>query len=156
MREIPNDQPIEILLVEDNPGDARLAIEAFKDGADRLASRLHHVEDGVEALEFLRRQNSHSGAVRPDLILLDLNLPRKDGREVLAEIKEDPDLKLIPVLVLTTSLAERDIFETYNLHANGYVTKPLDLDEFAEVVASIQNFWFATAKLPQADRRRSG
>jgi len=153
VRETPNDQPIEILLVEDNPGDARLAIEAFKDGAGRLASRLHHVEDGVEALEFLRRRNPD--AARPDLILLDLNLPRKDGREVLAEIKEDPDLKLIPVLVLTTSQAERDIFETYNLHANGYVTKPIDLDEFTQIVASIQDFWFATAKLPQATRRRN-
>lgn len=152
MRKIPNAQPIEILLVEDNPGDARLAIEAFKDGADRLASNLHRVEDGVEALEFLRRQNAHSDAVRPDLILLDLNLPRKDGREVLAEIKEDESLRLIPVLVLTTSRAERDILETYSLHANGYVTKPIDLDEFTEVVSSIQDFWFATAKLPQADR----
>jgi two-component system, chemotaxis family, response regulator Rcp1 len=152
VREIPNAQPIEVLLVEDNPGDARLAMEALKDGADRLATRLHHVEDGVEALKFLRRQGEHAEAARPDLILLDLNLPRKDGREVLAEIKGDTDLKLIPVLVLTTSQAERDIFDTYNLHANGYVTKPIDLDEFAEVATSIQDFWFATAKLPQEER----
>lgn len=152
MKEIPNTQPIDVLLVEDNPGDARLAVEAFKDGGSRLKSTLHHVKDGVEALDFLHRRGEHASAVRPDIVLLDLNLPRKDGREVLAEIKEDDDLKLIPVLILTTSQAERDILETYSLHANGYVSKPLDLDEFAGVVESIKDFWFTTAKLPQEDK----
>lgn len=147
--EIPNTQPIDVLLVEDNPGDARLAAEAFKDGAVRLKSNLHHVKDGIEALDFLYRRGRYSSAVRPDIVLLDLNLPRKDGREVLAEIKEDDDLKLIPVLILTTSQAERDILDTYSLHANGYVSKPLDLDEFAGIVDSIKHFWFTTAKLPQ-------
>jgi CheY-like chemotaxis protein len=149
---MPNIEPIEILLVEDNPGDARLAIEAFKECANGVAHNLHHVEDGVEAMDFLRRRGEHADAVRPDIILLDLNLPRKDGREVLTEVKADECLKRIPVLVLTTSQAERDILDTYNLHANGYVMKPLDLDEFADVVDSIKAFWFATAKLPQGDR----
>lgn len=149
MREIPNTQPIDVLLVEDNPGDARLAVEAFRDGEVRLKTKLHHVKDGIEALDFLYRRGEYASAARPDIVLLDLNLPRKDGREVLAEIKEDDDLKLIPVLILTTSQAERDILETYSLHANGYVSKPLDLDEFASVVESIQDFWFTTAKLPQ-------
>ncbi len=152
MRQIPNEQPIEILLVEDNSGDARLAIEAFKDGSVRFKSNLHHVKDGVEALDFLHRRGDHANAVRPDIVLLDLNMPRKDGREVLAEIKEDPNLKLIPVLILTTSQAERDIVQSYGLHANGYVSKPIDLDEFASVVDSIKSFWFATAKLPQEER----
>lgn len=138
--------------MEDNPGDARLAVEAFKDGASKLKSNLHHVKDGVEALDFLYRRGKYASAVRPDIVLLDLNLPRKDGREVLAEIKEDDDLKLIPVLILTTSQAERDIIDTYSLHANGYVSKPLDLDEFASVVESIKDFWFTTAKLPQEDK----
>lgn len=152
MSGVPNKLPIDVLLVEDNPGDARLAKEAFKEGASRFDSRLHHVKDGVEALDFMFRKGEHASAVRPDIVLLDLNLPRKDGREVLAEIKGDDDLKLIPVLILTTSQAERDIYETYNLHANGYVTKPLDLDEFAGVVASIKDFWFTTAKLIQEDK----
>ncbi len=152
MREIPNEQPIEILLVEDNLGDARLASEAFKDGSVRFASNLHHARDGIEALDFLHRRGDYANAVRPDIILLDLNMPRKDGREVLSEIKEDPDLKLIPVLVLTTSAAERDILQSYDLHANGYVSKPIDLDEFASVVDSIKSFWFATAQLPQEER----
>lgn len=138
--------------MEDNPGDARLAAEAFEDGASKLKSNLHHVKDGVEALDFLYRRGKYASAVRPDIVLLDLNLPRKDGREVLAEIKEDDDLKLIPVLILTTSQAERDIIDTYSLHANGYVSKPLDLDEFASVVESIKDFWFSTAKLPQEDK----
>ena len=152
MTEIPNTQPIDVLLVEDNPGDARLAEEAFKDGGVRLKTTLHHVKDGVEALDFLYRRGEHVSAVRPDIVLLDLNLPRKDGREVLAEIKEDDDLKLIPVLILTTSQAERDILETYSLHANGYISKPIDLDEFSGVVDSIKDFWFTTAKLPQEDK----
>ena len=148
-REMPNKHPIDVLLVEDNPGDARLAREAFKEGSTELDSRLHHVKDGVQALDFLRRAGDHASASRPDIILLDLNLPLKDGREVLAEIKTDDELKTIPVLILTTSQAERDIYETYDLHANGYITKPIDLDEFADVVASIKNFWFGTARLPQ-------
>lgn len=150
MREMPNSEPIEILLVEDNPGDARLAVEAFKEnGGVRLRNNLHVVPDGVEAMRFLRNEGEYAGKPRPDIILLDLNLPRKDGREVLAEIKEDDKLKAIPVLILTTSQAERDIIQTYNLHANGYITKPIDLDEFAGVVGSIKDFWFATAKLPR-------
>lgn len=152
MKEIPNIQPVDILLVEDNPGDARLAAEAFKDGDVKIKSTIHHVKDGIEALDFLYQRGTHASAVRPDIVLLDLNLPRKDGREVLAEIKEDDDLKRIPVLILTTSHAERDILDTYNLHANGYVSKPLDLDEFTGIVASIKGFWFATAKLPQEDK----
>lgn len=152
MRKMPNVEPIEILLVEDNPGDARLAMEAFKDGARRFSHNLHHVKDGVEAMDFLRRRGEYATAVRPDLVLLDLNLPRKDGREVLAEVKEDDDLRLIPVLILTTSQAERDIFDTYGLHANGYVMKPIDLDEFSGVVDSIKEFWFATARLPQGNK----
>jgi chemotaxis family two-component system response regulator Rcp1 len=145
---MPNAEPIEILLVEDNPGDARLAVEAFKEnGYPR--KNLYVVSDGVEAMQFLRREGEYARKPRPDLILLDLNLPRKDGREVLAEIKGDEGLKSIPVLVLTTSRAERDIFESYNLHANGYVSKPIDIDEFTEMVNRIKGFWFATAKLPQ-------
>ncbi len=152
MSGVPNKSPIDVLLVEDNPGDARLAKEALKEGASKLDYRLHHVKDGVEALDFMFRKGDYATAVRPDIVLLDLNLPRKDGREVLAEIKEDDNLKLIPVLILTTSQAERDILDTYSLHANGYVSKPRDLDEFASVVASIQDFWFTTAKLPQEDK----
>lgn len=152
MRGIPNKQPIDVLLVEDNLGDARLAREAFKEGSSRFDSRLHHVQDGVEALDFLWKRGDYGSVPRPDIILLDLNLPRKDGREVLAEIKGDDDLKYIPVLILTTSQAERDICETYGLHANGFITKPINLDEFAGVVESIKDFWFATAKLPQEDK----
>src|ERR687886_424957 len=142
-----NSEPIEILLVEDNPGDARLAVEALKDS--KVRNNLYHVKDGVEAMDFLHRRGGHTGVPVPDLILLDLNLPRKDGREVLAEIKEDPKLRLIPVVVLTTSEAERDLVRTYGLHANAYVVKPIDLDRFVEVVRSIENFWFAIAKLPR-------
>lgn len=150
MRRMPNSEPIEVLLVEDNPGDARLAVEAFKEnGGIKLRANLHVVGDGVEAMRYLRRESGYYDKPRPDIILLDLNLPRKDGREVLAEVKEDSELKIIPVLILTTSRAERDIFETYNLRANGYVSKPIDLDEFTDVVTSIKDFWFMTAKLPQ-------
>jgi chemotaxis family two-component system response regulator Rcp1 len=151
---IPNAQPIEILLVEDNLGDARLAEEALKDC--KIHNNLYHVEDGVEALRFLRRQDNYQDVPIPDLILLDLNLPRKDGREVLAEIKEDPELRLVPVVVLTTSEAERDLVKTYDLHANAYVVKPIDLDRFIEVVEAIENFWFTIVKLPQVDGRESG
>jgi two-component system, chemotaxis family, response regulator Rcp1 len=141
-----NTEPIEILLVEDNPGDARLAEEALKDS--KVRNNLYHVRDGVEALDFLRRRGEYAGVTVPDLVLLDLNLPRKDGREVLEEIKEDPELKLIPVVVLTTSEAERDLVRTYDLHANAYVVKPIDLNRFIEVVQAIEDFWFAIVKLP--------
>ena len=141
-----NNEPIEILLVEDNPGDARLAVEALKDS--KINNNLYHVKDGVEAMDFLRQRGEYAGVPVPDLILLDLNLPRKDGREVLEEIKEDDELKLVPVVVLTTSEAERDLVRSYDLHANAYVVKPLDLDRFIEVVQAIEDFWFAIVKLP--------
>ncbi len=142
-----NTEPIEILLVEDNMGDARLAVEALKDG--KVRNNLYHVKDGVEAMAFLRREEEYADAPVPDLVLLDLNMPRKDGREVLAEVKEDPTLRLIPVVVLTTSAAERDMVKSYDLHANAYVVKPLDLDRFAEVVHAVESFWFTIVKLPQ-------
>jgi CheY-like chemotaxis protein len=138
--------PIDILLVEDNPGDARLAQEAFKDA--KVRNNLYRVEDGVEAMAYLHRQDRYSDAVRPDLILLDLNLPKKNGREVLAEIKADDDLKRIPVVILTVSKAEEDILKSYNLHANCYITKPINLDNFLEVVKSIEDFWLTIVKLP--------
>ncbi len=140
-------RPAEILLVEDNPGDARLTLEALKDG--KVLNRVSVVPDGIEAMAFLRRQGPYADAPRPNLILLDLNLPKKDGREVLAEIKADPGLKRIPVVILTTSQAEEDIAKTYDLHANCYVTKPVDLDKFLEVVRSIEDFWLAFVQLPQ-------
>jgi CheY-like chemotaxis protein len=146
-------RPIEILLVEDNPADVRLIREAFKDG--KVANVLHTVEDGVEAMAYLRRENTYATATRPDLILLDLNLPRKDGREVLAEIKADGNLKRIPVVILTSSKAEEDVFKTYNLHANAYVAKPVFLEQFIEAVRSIEHFWLAIVKLP-ADGENHG
>ncbi len=136
----------EILLIEDNLGDIRLIKEAFKEG--KIINRVSVVEDGEAAMAFLRREGPYAGAVRPDLILLDLNLPKKDGREVLAEIKADEDLKRIPVVVLTTSQAEEDILRTYDLHANCYVTKPVDLEQFLAVVRSIEDYWLAIVKLP--------
>jgi CheY-like chemotaxis protein len=139
-------QGIEILLVEDNPGDVRLTREALKDG--KIVNNLHVAEDGVDALAFLRREGKYHNAVRPELILLDLNLPKKDGREVLAEIKADKDLMRIPVVILTSSAAEQDIVRSYNLHANCYVTKPVDLDQFINVVKSIEHFWLTVVKLP--------
>jgi CheY-like chemotaxis protein len=139
-------RPIEVLLVEDNPADVRLTQEALKEG--KVRNRLHSVPDGVEALAFLHREGKYADAVRPDLILLDLNLPRKSGREVLGEIKTDPGLRHIPVVVLTSSQAEKDIAQAYDLHANCYVTKPVDLDRFIEVVKSIEGFWFSIVKLP--------
>jgi chemotaxis family two-component system response regulator Rcp1 len=142
----PTGKPIEILLVEDNPGDVRLTQEALKDG--KVLNNLHVVEDGVEAMAFLRREGQRTGAVHPDVILLDLNLPRKDGREVLAEIKADPDLRRIPVVVLTTSHAEQDVLKSYDLHANCYITKPVDLDQFIMVIKSVEDFWFTIVKLP--------
>lgn len=152
MAEIPNAEPIQILLVEDSPGDARLAVEALKES--KVCNVLHHVEDGVQALRFLRRQEEYAGMPQPDLILLDLNLPRRDGREVLQEIKEDPRLKVIPVVVLTTSAAERDLLKTYHLHANAYIVKPIDLDQFIEIVHAIEGFWFSVVRLPQMNRRK--
>ena len=140
---------VEILMVEDNPADARLTEEALKEGL--LRNRLHLARDGVEAMQFLRREEPFSDAPRPDVVLLDLNLPRKDGREVLAEIKTDPDLKQIPVVVLTTSEAEQDIVKSYALHANCYVTKPVDLQRFIEIVHQIETFWLQIVKLPQSE-----
>ena len=138
--------PIEILLVEDNPGDSRLAKEALKES--KLKNNLYIAEDGVEAMNFLYKTGKYSKMPRPDLVILDLNLPKKDGREVLAEIKNDDNLKRIPVVILTISKAEEDILKTYNLHANCYVTKPLDLDQFMKVVKSIEDFWLTIVKLP--------
>lgn len=143
-------QPIEVLLVEDNPGDVRLTREALKEG--KVRNNLSVAPDGVEALAFLRRQGRYADAPRPDLILLDLNLPKKDGREVLEEIKADPALRTIPVVILTTSEAERDIARAYDLHANCYITKPVDLDQFITVVKSIEDFWFTIVKLPPEPR----
>lgn len=137
---------IEILLVEDNPGDARLAKEALTDG--KVKNNLHIVYDGVEAIDFLFKKNDHVNAPSPDLIILDLNLPKKDGREVLAEIKNDENLKRIPVVILTTSKEEEDILVTYNLHANCFITKPLDLNKFFDIVRSIEDFWLTIVKLP--------
>ena len=142
--------PVEILLVEDNPGDVRLTKEALKEG--KVYNNLHWAKDGVEALEFLKRQGKHAKAPRPDIILLDLNLPKKDGREVLAVVKNDADLKHIPVVVLTTSEAEEDVLKSYSLHANCYVTKPVDLEKFIQVVQSIDRFWLTVVTLPPADR----
>jgi two-component system, chemotaxis family, response regulator Rcp1 len=139
-------RPVEILLVEDNPGDVRLTREALKEG--KVRNNLHVVSDGVEALAFLRREGKYVDAVRPDLILLDLNLPRKDGRQVLEEIKEDAALRPIPVVILTSSQAEQDIVRAYDLHANCYVSKPVDLDQFIHVVKSLEDFWFTIVKLP--------
>ena len=143
---VEQNRPIEILLVEDNPGDERLTREALREG--KVYSNLYWVKDGVEAMDFLYRKGRHAGAVRPDIVLLDLNLPRKDGREVLEEIKTDDDLKRIPVVVLTTSKAEEDVLRTYNLHANCYVTKPVDLEKFIVVVKSIDRFWLTVVTLP--------
>lgn len=138
--------PIEILLVEDNPGDARLAKEALKDS--KLKNNLFVVEDGEEAMKFLKKDGKYKDVKRPDLILLDLNLPKKDGREVLKEIKTDENLKRIPVVILTMSKSEEDIFKSYNLHANCFITKPIDLNQFIKVVQSIEEFWLTIVKLP--------
>lgn len=137
---------INILMVEDNPGDARLTKEALKES--KLANNLYHAQDGVEAMAFLRREGDYARMPRPDIVLLDLNLPRKDGREVLAEMKEDPDLKHIPVVVLTTSEAESDVLRSYELHCNCYITKPVDLDKFIQIVHGIEDFWLTVVKLP--------
>jgi CheY-like chemotaxis protein len=146
VRTITAIMPIEVLLVEDNPGDAQLTRIALEDS--KISIHLNVVEDGVEAMAFLRKQEKYVKAAHPDMVLLDLNLPRKDGREVLAEIKGDENLKRIPVVVLTTSQAEEDILKAYNLAANCYITKPVDFDQFVKIVQSIENFWFAIVKLP--------
>jgi CheY-like chemotaxis protein len=139
-------RPVELLLVEDNPADARLMSEALKEG--KVSNHLSRVPDGVEALAFLHRTAAYANAPRPDLILLDLNLPRKDGREVLAEIKSSDELRRIPVIVLTTSREERDILQSYDHHANGYISKPINLDEFLSVVRAIEEFWLSVVTLP--------
>jgi chemotaxis family two-component system response regulator Rcp1 len=139
-------RPIEILLVEDNPGDVRLTLEALRES--KVRNKLHVARDGVEAMAFLRREGQYAGTVRPDLILLDLNLPRMDGREVLSAIKSDARFKTIPVVVLTTSRAEQDILRSYELQANCYITKPVDLEQFITVVKSIEDFWLTIVTLP--------
>jgi len=144
----PEGHSVEILLVEDNPGDVRMTIEALRDG--KVRNHLSVVGDGMEAMAFLRRQGKHSQAPRPGVILLDLNLPKMDGRAVLSEIKRDPDLKRIPVIVLTTSRAEEDILKSYELYANSYVTKPVDFDHFLAAVRSIENFWLTVVELPRS------
>ena len=146
-----NPKPIEILLVEDNPADADLTREYFDDA--RIFNRLNLVVDGVEAMDYLHKRGPYARAARPDLVLLDLNLPRKDGREVLAEVKQDPQLKHIPVVVLSASQAESDIMRSYDLHANAYVVKPVDLTRFSEIVGSIEGFWLSIVKLPLAHDR---
>lgn len=137
---------VEILLVEDNPADARLVMEVFKDF--KINNKLYHVKDGVEAMDYLHHNGEYVDTSKPDLILLDLNLPRKDGREVLKEIKEDEELKCIPVVILTTSSAEDDILKTYCNHANCYIIKPVDFDQFINVIQSIESFWLTMVKLP--------
>ena len=144
--------PVEILLVEDNPGDVRLTLEIFKEA--KLANKITTVEDGVEAMAYLRREGKYANAARPDVILLDLNLPRMDGREVLEKIKLDKDLRSIPVVILTTSRAEEDILRSYNSHANCYITKPVDLGQFMKVVKSIEDFWLTVVKLPPGGQQR--
>ena len=138
---------VDILLVEDSREDVELTKEALKEG--KLANTLHVVKDGVEAMDFLRKNGKYSGEKRPDLILLDLNLPKKNGHEVLAEIKQDEELKIIPVAILTTSESEADVMKTYKMHANCYITKPVDLNQFIKVVQSIEDFWFSIVRLPK-------
>jgi CheY-like chemotaxis protein len=139
-------KPFRVLLVEDNPADVLLTTEAFKDG--EIDIHLDSVEDGEDAMAFLRREGAYEGAPSPHMILLDLNLPRKDGREVLQELKEDPDLRHIPVVILSSSRAERDVLESYRLHANSYVSKPVDMNEFSRVVRAIDAFWLRVARVP--------
>ena len=141
-----NPKAIDILLVEDNPGDVRLTREALKEG--KVLNTLHVVGDGIEALAFLRHEGQYAMAAHPDIILLDLNLPRMDGRELLADVKSDPNLRRIPVVILTTSKDEEDIIRTYDLHANCYITKPVDLGKFMEVVKSVEEFWLTIVRLP--------
>jgi CheY-like chemotaxis protein len=143
---MPAGRAAEVLLVEDSPGDVRLTREALKEG--KVRNNLNVVPDGVEAMAYLRREAPYGNATRPDIVLLDLNMPRKDGREVLAEMKADDSLKRIPVVILTTSEAEQDILRTYDLHANCYLTKPVDLDQFISIVKSVEDFWLTIVKLP--------
>jgi chemotaxis family two-component system response regulator Rcp1 len=143
-----NIEEIEILLVDDDPGDVRLTQEALKES--RFRNRIHVVDDGIEALEFLRQQSGYADAPRPDIILLDLNMPRMDGREVLKIIKSDDDLKRIPVVVLTTSESDEDVLASYDLHANCYIAKPVDLNQFVKIVKTIEGFWFSIVKLPRS------
>lgn len=140
------DSIVEILLVEDNPADVRLTMEAFKDS--KILNNLNVVNDGVEAIQYLKKEGSYTNSTRPDMVLLDLNLPKKNGREVLAEVKSDDTLKTIPIVVLTTSQSEEDISSAYKLHANCYVTKPVDFDNFMRIIGSIEDFWLTVAKLP--------
>jgi len=147
MTTVIDERPVEILLVEDSPSDTDLTIEALREA--KIRNHLSIAEDGVQALEFLRRQGKYADAPRPDLIMLDLNLPRKDGREVLAEIKADEKLRTIPVVVMTTSRAEQDVLQAYQHHANCYITKPVDFDKFLNVVRSIETFWLMVVTLPQ-------
>ncbi|HSB44401.1 MAG TPA: response regulator [Nitrospira sp.] len=146
-------KPIEILLIEDNPGDVRLTMEALKE--TKVINKLTVMKNGLEAMAYLRREGPHANAARPHLILLDLNLPIKDGREVLAEIKADESLRRIPVVVLTTSKDEQDVLKSYHLHANCYITKPVDLDQFITVVKSIEDFWLGIVVLPKNGKHRS-
>ena len=150
MNIVENGRPVEILLVEDNPGDVRLTMEALREA--KVCNKVHTVYDGMEAMSFLRQEGRYTNMSCPDLILLDLNLPKKDGREVLAEIKADENMKRIPVVILTTSKAEQDILKSYELQANCYVTKPVDLDQFITVVKSIGDFWLAIVRLPRSER----
>ncbi len=143
-------ETIDILLVEDNPGDVRLTREALKDA--KVLNEVYVAQDGVEAMDFLQKKGKFSDAPTPDMILLDLNLPRKDGREVLAEIKQDSKLKRIPVVILTTSKADEDIIRTYNLHANAYITKPVDLNRFIEIIHTLEEFWFSIVRLPPKEQ----
>ncbi|AXG06968.1 response regulator [Haloplanus rubicundus] len=143
---MPEREPVEILLAEDNPGDVKLTRKALEKG--RLANNLHVVNDGVETMQFLLGEGEYEGRPRPDLVLLDLNMPRKDGREVLEEIKEHRQLKRIPVVVLTSSEAEEDVLRSYDLHANAYLTKPVDFDGFIDVVGTLEEFWLQVVKLP--------
>lgn len=139
-------KPVEILLIEDNPADARLVVEVLKDS--KIKNKMHIIEDGVTAMDYLHREGKYKDCSRPDIILLDLNLPKKDGREVLKEIKEDPKLKCIPVVILTTSSTKEDINQTYSNHANCFITKPVDFDQFLKVVQSIEDFWLTGVRLP--------
>lgn len=141
-------KPVDILLIEDNPGDIFLTKKAFK--TCKMSNRLYVAEDGYKAISFLKKEGENKNAVTPDLILLDLNLPGKDGREILSEIKEDDNLKSIPVIILTSSEAEKDILTTYKLHANSYIVKPVDFSKFVEIVSTIENFWFSIVTLPQS------
>jgi chemotaxis family two-component system response regulator Rcp1 len=150
MKQQDNSKLVDILLVEDNEGDARLAKEAMRDS--KIRNTLHHVSDGEEAMAFLRKEGQYAKVPRPDLVLLDLNLPKKDGRQVLAEIKNDDELKRIPVVILTVSSAEEDILKSYNLHANCFITKPIDLSQFMKVVRSVEDFWLTIVKLPNGEK----